>query len=75
MSPTYSLFAAETFTYISVAETSNCIIATSYVHNCNKKTTNISVAEGTADIITVEPQNITATDVGNCTITIEVSVP
>ena len=55
------IFAAETFTCISVAETSNyCIISTETVTfiTATKRSTNISVAESTTNIIAIEPQNL-----------------
>ena len=54
------VFAAEMFTGISVAETSNCIIDTKTVTfvNAIKRSTNISVAESTNNIIAIEPQNL-----------------
>ena len=54
------IFAAEMFTCISVAETSNYIIATGTVIfiTATKISTNISVAECTTSIIATEPQNL-----------------
>ena len=53
------VFAAETFTCISVAETSNYTIATKTVILITetKISTSISVAESTTSIIAIGPQN------------------
>ena len=55
------IYAAKIFTCISVAETSNCIIAietvTFVTENFKKRSTNISVAESTTSIIAIKPQN------------------
>ena len=67
------IFAEETFTCISVAETSNCIIATVIIITATKRSTIISTAESTTKIIATEPQKtcIIATDIDTCIIAIE----
>ena len=54
------IFAAEIFISISVAVTSNYIIATEIVTfiTATKRSTNISIAESTTSIIAIEPQNL-----------------
>ena len=54
------IFAAETFTCVNAAETSNWIIVTETVICVTetKRSTNIIVAESTTDIIAIEPQNL-----------------
>ena len=51
------IFAWEIFSCISVAETSNCIIATAIFITAIRRSTNISTAESTSNIIAIEPQN------------------
>ena len=52
------IFAAETCTCINATETFKCIIATVTCIIARKRSSNISVAESTTNIIAIEPQNL-----------------
>ena len=68
------IFAAETFTSINTAETSNYIITTETVICiiATKRSTRVNVGESITNITAIEPQKLLiATDVGICIIAIE----